>query len=197
MADESDSVSYRDGQAFIEGSREIPLIQVFDHYEVRKKDAENVAQTLGLEESDVRKGISYWRSRPQVYDRLEDKIEDYSSRDAIRPTVELVRGKGSDFDRIDSVDSSENIFEEFLEGREGLSQDDIVFSVPYLEGSGSGVEWERNGSELGVYASGYDEGFSITYSVDGEPGPVLEVDEQALEDRLDEMYRNAVFESMN
>ncbi|AOV94486.1 hypothetical protein AQV86_01005 [Nanohaloarchaea archaeon SG9] len=75
MSEESDSVSYRNGEAFVEGVREIPLIQVFEHYEVRKKDAENVAETLGLTESDVRKGISYWRSRPEVYEDLEDRIE--------------------------------------------------------------------------------------------------------------------------
>jgi len=37
----------------------------------------------------------------------------------------------------------------------------------------------------------------LTYAVEGESGPILGVDEQVLEDRLDEMYRNAVFESMS
>jgi len=197
MSEESDSVSYRNGEAFVEGVRKIPLIQVFEHYEVRKKDAENVAETLGLTESNVRKGISYWRSRPEVYEDLEDRIEGYSSKDAVKPITDVVSGQDSDFGDAGSNQSSEDVVNDFLDGKEGLSRDNLVSSACYLDGLVSGVEWTRDGSELGVYVSGCGEEFSLTYAVEGESGPILGVDEQVLEDRLDEMYRNAVFESMS
>jgi hypothetical protein len=50
------------------------------------------------------------------------------------------------------------------------------------------VEWERDGSDLGLYAGQRGDDVLISYSVDGKTGEVLQVEEGQVEDLVEEMY---------
>jgi hypothetical protein len=50
----------------------------------------------------------------------------------------------------------------------------------------------RDGSDLGLYVGQRADDVLIAYSVNGEAGEVLQVEEGQIEDMVEEMYRNAV-----
>lgn len=228
MEEDFDFIVEHAGKPFIEAEGDkdyVPVIQVFDHYEVRNRDAKDVSEILGIDESDVRNGIHYWRSSSEVYEELEDAVEDFSGVDHISGAAELV---GEDFSRsydgayrdkksekedgreknsrlVNPLHGVENGFIELLEDTEIPVSEENIEDLPddnYLgeEMVEAHLEWERNGSELGVYAgwsneTGMDTGF-VSYSVDGEMGEVLQVEKGSMEDMVQEMYRNAVFGSL-
>jgi hypothetical protein len=205
-----DSVVERDGRVFLEsGEKRVPLMQVFESYEVRNLDAEDTAEFLGLEEREVRQGIHYFHSDPDVYSRLESGVEDFSRRDhgsgaaekawSEEPYVE--RQKNDEL--MNPLHGAENGFIEIFE-RTDLSEGDLEDfpdqKILTDSASEEHLYWEREGSELCVYAGfteekNLDSGL-VSYSVDGEQGPVLEVDTGEMEDMVQEMYRNAVFGSL-
>lgn len=211
-----DFLSERNGNRVLEAdNREVSLMRVFEHYEVRSLDADEVSDLLGLEESDVRKGISYWRSDKDVYSELEDRVENFSRRDLIENAADYVQEReGSDNRResedlsqegVDSpLEAAESAFSEIIE-RPGtaLTPEDIEDDPDekYLATNADEmhIEWERNDTELAVYTGwskdvGPETGFTA-FSVGGDQGKTLYVDRDEMKETVQEMYRNAVFGS--
>jgi hypothetical protein len=92
--DKLDSIVERDGRVFLEpegSDKRVPLIQVFEHYEVRNLEARETADLLGLEESEVREGINYLHSSPDVYSSFEESVEDFSAEDHVLNMVSRMR----------------------------------------------------------------------------------------------------------
>ncbi|NMJ77340.1 hypothetical protein GLU64_02935 [Nanohaloarchaea archaeon] len=53
----------------------------------------------------------------------------------------------------------------------------------------------RDGSDLGLYVGQRADDVLISYSVDGETGETLQVEEEQIGDLVEETYTNAVFGS--
>jgi len=174
----------------------LPLIQVFEHYEVRNMDAVEVAGILGVNETDVRRGISYWRSDPGVYEDMEESVGGFEPSDHIYGAVETLDGKEPENVGL----RSETVFAGLFESAEAPVTEMNVVDNPekeYLPGSADEtcLSWKRDGSDLGVHVSYVGSGpASVSYSVDGEIGEVLEVNDDVLGEMVGRMYRNAVFD---
>ncbi|MFB6241300.1 MAG: hypothetical protein ABEJ36_00675 [Candidatus Nanosalina sp.] len=204
-----DSIVERDGRVFLEsssGGKLVPLMQVFESYEVRNLDVRDTAEFLGLEEREVRQGVHYFHSDSDVYSRLEERVEDFSRRDHISGAAEKAWSEEPYVERqkndelMNSLHGAENGFIEIFE-RTDLSEDHLEDfpDEKVLTDSATEVHlyWEQEGFELGIYAGfteekNLDSGL-ISYSVDGEHGPVLEIEIGEMEDKVQEMYRNAMF----
>jgi hypothetical protein len=208
--DELDSVVEREGRIFLEsGETYVPLMQVFENYEVRNLDARDTAELLGLEEREVRQGVHYLHSNSEIYSSMEENVEDFSRTDHGPGAAKRAHSEEEyvETDRNDELANplhgAENGFKEIFEETE-LSETDLEEfpDEKVLTDSASEVHlyWEQNGSELGVYAGFTEErtldSGLVTYSVDGEQGPVLEADTEEMEGVVQEMYRNAVFGSL-
>lgn len=221
-----ESVVEEDGDFFLQIDEEnfLPLIQVFEHYEVRGLDSDEVAEVLGVEASDVHRTMNYLHENGDVYRELSDRIENFSVDERIFDVAESVRN-GEDFDEasekvyednlldsgglepqndldVDAPDFVEEVLYD-LAGKDAITVDDIVYRPESYVAENieeAHIEWGMNGSELGVYIGwsgelGLDIGF-VSYSVDDEKGKVLQVDREEFDDRAKEMYRNAVFGSL-
>ncbi len=208
--DELDSIVERDGRVFLESEEKyVPLMQVFENYEVRNLDARDTAELLGLEEREVRQGVHYLHSNSEVYSRLEENVRDFSRTDhghgaAERAHSEEPYVESEEKDEfVNPLQAAESGFKEIFDSTE-LSESDLEEfpEEKVLNDSASEVHmyWEQGGSELAVYAGftgdrSLDSGL-VSYSVDGEQGPVLEVDREEMDGMVQEMYRNAVFGSI-
>ncbi|WP_414837722.1 hypothetical protein ACK3SF_05630 [Candidatus Nanosalina sp. VS9-1] len=216
-----DAIVEEDGDVFLQIDEEnfLPLIQVFEHYEVRGLDSEDVAETLGVEASDVHRTMNYLHENGDVYRDLADRVQNFSVDERISNVAESVRN-GEDFEEasrvyednlldpeeleqndrdIDAPDFVEKTLDELAE-KDAITPEDIVYRPESYVAENIEeihIEWEMKGSELGVYLGwsediGPDMGF-VSYSVDDERGKVLQVDAEEFNNRAGEMYRNAVF----
>lgn len=221
-----DSIVEREGDFFLEIHDEsfLPLIQVFEHYEVRGLDTEDVAGTLGLEASDVRVAVNYMHENGDVYRELVDRVENFSVDERVFGVAEALRNRedyslradrdiyeteAQKSDESESSNTSGDVPDFVEEGlqrlteKDELTQRDITYrpeeDVIAENVEEAHVEWSRNGSDLGVHIGwneelSLDTGF-VSYTVDGDKGKVLHVDRDEFRDRAEEMYRNAVFGS--
>lgn len=214
--DRPDFLSERGENTLLEAAngREVSLTRLFEHYEVRSLEASEVADLVGVEESDVRKGISYWRKNSEVYTELENSIQNFSSRDVINNAAEHFQrvepeeyssgSKSSSSKAERPLEAAEKALSELIErtgtglAPENLEEDP---NEKYLALGTEEIhmEWERNGRDLAVYA-GWNENIGpetafTDFSVDGEQGKTLYVDTDEVEGAVKEMYRNAVFGS--
>ena len=208
--DELDSVVERDDGIFLEsGEKYVPLMQVFENYEVRNLDARDTAELLGVEEREVRQGVHYLHSNSEVYSSMEENIQDFSRSDHGPGAAERAHSE-EPYVETSQKDESGNPLHQAKKGfreifdRPGLSEEDLEEfpdeKVLTDSASEMHIYWEQNGSDLGVYAgfkeeNSMDSGL-ISYSVDGKLGPVLEAEASEMEDMVQEMYRNAVFGSL-
>lgn len=170
----------------------ISLKEIFELYSKPETDPGEVARMLGVDKSDIGNAVFYWTEETDVYMDLaaDSETENTASPDSSSHTSssnspppqasldvldELSRRYGTYISREDIIqDKQESVF--------GTA--DEVY-----------VEWERNGSDLGLYVGQTDDEVLISYSVDGEMGEVLQVEEDQTEGSIQEMYRNAVFGS--
>ena len=222
-----DSIVEKDGDVFLQIDDEnfLPLIQIFDHYEVRGLDADDVAETLGVESIDVHRSMNYLHENVEVYENFSDRVENFSIDERISNVVESVRNEEDLSEASESGVYEENILDpeeskshnvidvdvpDFVEDvlydlvdKEAVDPDNISYRPESYVAENLEevhVEWEMNESELGVYIGwsedlGLDMGF-VSYSVDDEKGKVLRVDTEEFGARAEEMYRNAVFGSL-
>ena len=125
-----DSIVEEDGDVFLQIDEEnfLPLIQVFEHYEVRGLDSEDVAETLGVEASDVHRTMNYLHENGDVYDELSDQVENFSVDERISNVAESVRN-GEDFD-----EASEKVYEKNLLDPEELEDHDQGIDAPDFVG---------------------------------------------------------------
>jgi len=93
--DKFESIVERDGEFHLQIDEDLslPLIQVFEHYEVRGLDADYVAGTLGVEDSEVRLAVSYIHDNDDLYAELTDRVDNFSADERIFGVAEAERNR--------------------------------------------------------------------------------------------------------
>lgn len=189
--------------------RKVEITEIFELYTSPDIESDEVARFIGVDESDVLNAIFYWTEEEGVYEELVDKVN-------LGPDSEIISSEHDGFEEEFSegknvpepFDPLQTAVSKFMDLRDNnqnnISEqniidfpDETVFGESFDE---SKISWTRKGNELEVYA-GWDgstqDGVAfVSYSVDGEMGETLEVDIENVEDRVLEMYRNAVFASL-
>ncbi len=200
MPDEYDFIVEHGGRPFLEAGdtgEYVALEAVFREYSDVDNSAEDVAELFQISEKDVINGITYWTNNPDVYAELSGSVNDdcggededlEKKEDIVTPLVAARNGFAEIMTYEDSNISKQNI--------DDFPNESFFINNVKAE---THLYWSRNGSELAVYAGwDVDEGLEtgyVSFSVDAEEGPVLQVDSDEMEERVQEMYRNAVFKS--
>ena len=195
--DDYSFISEVDGELYLEpenyNERTVRLEEVFDLYSDPDKESSDVARMLGIDKKDITNAVFYWTEQTDVYMEL-----------AADSPEEVAANQDNDSYNSHSESSSlqtvSDIFYQLGErGGTHISEEDIesdveesFFSAVVDEVC---VEWERDGSDLGLYVGQRGDDVLISYSVDGDAGEVLQVEEEQIGDLLEEMYTNAVFGS--
>ena len=189
--------------------RKVELTEIFELYSSPDIEADEVARYVGIDESDVLNAVFYWTEEEGVYEELVKKAnlgpeseglssehdvfeEEFSGGESVPEPFDPLQtavSKFMEFSDRDQTNISEQNIVDF--------PDESVFGESFNE---SKISWTRSGDKLEVYA-GWDRSSKgdvavLSYSVDGEMGETLEVDIEDVEDKVLEMYRNAVFTSM-
>jgi len=202
-----------EGETYLEpeeyDDRKVEITEIFELYTSPDIESDEVARFIGVDESDVLNAIFYWTEEEGVYEELVDKVN-------LGPDSEIISSEHDGFEEEFSegknvpepFDPLQTAVSKFMDLRDNnqnnISEqniidfpDETVFGESFDEPQ---ISWTRKGNELEVYA-GWDgstqDGVAfVSYSVDGEMGETLEVDIENVEDRVLEMYRNAVFASL-
>ena len=195
--DDYSFISEVDGELYLEpenyNERTVRLEEVFDLYSDPDKESSDVARMLGIDKKDITNAVFYWTEQTDVYMELAAD----SQTDA---TMNQENDSYNNHSESSSLQTVSDIFYQLGEREEThISEEDIesdveesFFSAVVDEVC---VEWERDGSDLGLYAGQRGDDVLISYSVDGDAGEVLQVEEEQIGDLLEEMYTNAVFGS--
>jgi hypothetical protein len=190
--DDYSFISEFNGELYLEpenyNERTIRLGEVFNLYSDPDKESSDVARMLGIDKKDITNAVFYWTEQTDVYMEL-----------AANSPEEVAANQDNDSESC-SLQTVSDIFYQLGEREEThISEEDIesdveesFFSAVVDEVC---VEWERDGSDLGLYAGQRGDDVLISYSVDGDAGEVLQVEEEQIGDLLEEMYTNAVFGS--
>ena len=189
--------------------RKVELTEIFELYSSPDIEADDVARYVGIDESDVLNAVFYWTEEEGVYEELVKKAN-------LGPESEVLSSEHDGFEKEFSegesvpepFDPLQTAVSKFMEFRDkdqtNISEqnivdfpDESVFGESFDE---SKISWTRSGDKLEVYAgwnrSSNDDVAVLSYSVEGDMGETLEVDIEEVEDKVLEMYRNAVFTSI-
>lgn len=216
MSEEYDFIEHVDGQPFLEVSDSdeyVALDAVFERYS-RDFDIVDTARFFSMTPEDVRNGITYWRDNPEAFDQLqsdsdqpkyieESELEEASTQSQSTPDASQT---------VDPLGTATNIFLGLMTDHrlENPRLNNSPRENYFVEASDEvHLEWELEGHDLSVYA-GVDrqegQGF-VSFSVDQNNGEtvVINEDDQRIvnasegdfEDRLTQMYNNAVLATRN
>lgn len=189
--------------------RKVELTEIFELYSSPDIEADEVARYVGIDESDVLNAVFYWTEEEGVYEELVKKANLGPESEGLSSEHDVFEEEFSGGESVpEPFDPLQTAVSKFMEFRHkdqtNISEqnivdfpDESVFGESFNE---SKISWTRSGDKLEVYA-GWDGSSKgdvavLSYSVDGEMGETLEVDIEDVEDKVLEMYRNAVFTSM-